>query len=105
MFTFLLFPAVHRGGRSSWRRRKLSVYCSYISRCLYFIFEYVTAIIRSCWSNYVPHCFGCIPSDFTSAHVDVIELNWVVLTWSCRDVDEVSGASSNRPPPSCFAVD
>ncbi len=35
----------------------------------------------------------------------MIELNWVVLTWSCRYVDEVSSASSDRPPPGFFEID
>ncbi len=34
----------------------------------------------------------------------MIELNWVVLTWSCRDVDEVPSASLNCSPPGCFEV-
>ena len=35
----------------------------------------------------------------------MIELNWVVLIWSCWDIDEVPGTSSNRSPPSCFEID
>ena len=34
----------------------------------------------------------------------MVELNWVVLARSCGDIDEVSGASSNCPPPGCFEV-
>ena len=34
----------------------------------------------------------------------MVELNWVVLTWSCRDIDEVSGVSSNCSPPGFFEV-
>src|SRR6266702_1992335 len=101
---FFFFSAVCRGGRSPWHWGNLSVSCSYISGCLYFVFEYVTTVVRSCWLDHVPHCLWCVPSDFTPAHVGVIKLNWVVLTWSCRDVDEVSGASSDCSPPSCFEV-
>src|SRR6266702_7979619 len=83
----------------------MSVNCSYVSSCLYFIFEYVATIIWSCWSYYVPHCFRCVPSDFAPTHVNVVELNWVVLTGSSGDVDEISGTSSDRSPPSFFEVD
>ncbi len=35
----------------------------------------------------------------------MVELNWVVLIWSCGNVDEIPSAPSNCPPPGCFKVD
>src|SRR6266702_4352808 len=82
----------------------MSVYCPYVSSCLYFVFKYVATIVGSCWSYYIPHCFGSVPSDFAPTHVTVVELNWVVLTWSGGDVDAVSGASSDCSPPCFFKI-
>src|SRR6266702_5556717 len=31
-------------------------------------------------------------------------LLWVVLTWSCGDVDEIAGAPSDCSPPCCFEI-
>ena len=34
----------------------------------------------------------------------MVELNWIVLRWSCWDIDEVPSAPSNCSPPSFFKV-
>ena len=83
----------------------MSVDESDVSSCSYFVFEYVTPIIWSCWSDDVPQVLGCVPSNFAPTHVDVIELNWVVLTRSCGYVDEIPRASSDGPPPSFLEID
>src|SRR6266702_8022321 len=103
MFTLLLLSTIRGWSGGSWCWG-MPIYCSYISGGLYFVFEYVAMIIRHCWSDYVPHCFWCIPSDFAPTHVGVIKLNWVVLTRSRGDVDKVSGASSDCSPPGCFEI-
>src|SRR6266702_2356744 len=82
----------------------MSVYGSYVSCRLYLVFKYVTTIVGSCGSDYVPHCFWCVPSDFAPTHVYVVELNWVVLTRSCGYVNEIPGASSDCSPPVFFEI-
>jgi len=83
----------------------LSVDGSDVSSCPYFVFEYVAPIVWSCWPDDVPQVLGCVPSDFAPTQVDVIELNWVILTRSRGYVDEIPCASSNGSPPSFLEVD
>src|SRR6266702_276961 len=106
MLTFVsVFLFVISGWRrSSWVEWGLSVYPSYLSCSLDLVFEYITAIVWSCWSCDVPPCLWSVPRNLCPAHEVVIELNWVVLCWSCWDVDEVSCASSYCPPPGFLEI-
>ena len=76
----------------------------HVSLCLYFVFKYVATIVGSCRSDYIPHCFWCVPSDFAPTHISVVELNWIVLTRSCGDIDKISSVSVDCSPPSCFEI-
>src|SRR6266702_1867605 len=103
--SFFFFSTV---GGWRWGLRcygRFSVYCPYIPGCLSFVFEYVTTVVGSCWLDHVPHCFRCVPSDFAPTHLGMVELNWVISTWSSQDINEVSGTSSNCPPPGFFEID
>ncbi len=82
----------------------MSVDWSYLPCCLYFIFKDVTPIVGSCWSRYVSPIVRCVPSNFGPAHKVVVELNWVILRWSCGDIDKIPCASVDCSPPCCFEI-
>ncbi len=80
------------------------VYRPHLSCSLYFIFEYVTAIVQSCWSFNIPPVERGIPSDLSPTHKVMIELNGVKLQWPCWDIDKVPGASLDSSPPCFFEI-
>ncbi len=82
----------------------LSVYLSYLPCGSYLVFKYIAPIVQSCWSFNIPPVLRGIPSDFSPTHEVVIELNQIILRWSCGDVNEIPRASSDCPPPGCFEI-
>src|SRR6266702_1214722 len=81
-----------------------SVNWSDLSGCLYFVFEDVAPVIWSCWSYDVPPVVGCVPSNFRPTHEVVVKLNWVILCWSCGDIDKVPCTPSDVSPPCCLQI-
>jgi len=71
---------------------------------LYFVFEDVAMVVGSCGSYNIPQVFWGIPHNFAPTHIDMVELNWIVLCWSCRDIDKIPCASSDGSPPRFFEV-
>ncbi len=93
-----------RGCQSSWHYWQLSVNLTSVPCGLYLVFEDITVIVRFCGSFDIPQVFWAVPCNFAPIHIYVVELNWVVLQWSYRDIDEIPCASSNSSPPGFFKV-
>ena len=82
----------------------LSVDGSLVSVADYFVFEYVTPVLVSCWPCNVPTLVEYAPSNFTPAEIREVELNRVISGGSCRYVHVVACISVDSPPPCCFEI-
>src|SRR6266702_4017737 len=103
-FISFFFFTCSRRCRSSRLYNWLSINGSYLPCCPYFVFKYITPIIGSCWSYYFPQSFWCVPRNFCPTHIVMVELNWVILRWSCGNVDEVSRIFTYCSPPGFLEV-